>query len=304
MAKAFVPERTRHNILRCFQARIGGTFKSSKSRGSIELGGKGKITHKLAGVKSSFPGFPSFSSPTKTSACSDWHRQQNSNDLCQQSKGNPFTSSGISSLRDVELCSKQNPDFVSSVCSRCGKPDCRQEVKGVPGQPVMDAASSVVSFITKRSWLFWYRSLCITGEPSGSCICQLDTRAWGSCHRCFQCKMGFSTGLPIPSFLYDQKVPQENSARSITLCPDHTSVEKQALVSSHSMFVGRATIASSKTTGSSETFRHKQDTPLCLQKTSGWLHDPFQDKTHKGRIFSESFRYPPLLLEEENCQSV
>ena len=44
--------------------------------------------------------------------------------------------------------------------------------------------------------------------------------------------------------------------------------------------------------------------PLCLQKTSGWLHGPFQGKTHKERIFSESFRYSSLLLEEENCQSV
>ena len=73
--------------------------------------------------------------------------------------------------------------------------------------------------------------------------------------------MRFSTGLPIPSLLYDQKVPQENSARSVTLCPDHTSVEKQSLVSSHSISVGRATIASSKTAGSSETSRHKKDTP-------------------------------------------
>ena len=132
----------------------GGTFESSKNKGSMELGGKVKITHKLARVKSSFPGFASFSSPTKRSACSDWHRQQNSNDLYQQIRGNPFTSSHISSLRDVELCSRQKPDFVSSVCSRRGKPDCRQKVKGVPGQPGMDAASSSVSGITKRSWLF------------------------------------------------------------------------------------------------------------------------------------------------------
>ena len=239
----------------------GGTSESSKNRGLMELGGKVKITHKLARVKSSFPGFASFSSPTKTSACSDWHRQQNSNDLYQQIRGNPLTSSHISSLRDVELCSRQKPDFVSSVCSRRGKPDCRQKVKGVPGQPGMDAASSSVSGIAKRSWLFQYRSLCNTGEPSGSCICQLETRAWGSCHRCFQCKMGFSTGLPIPSLLYDQKVPQKNSARSGTLCPDHTSVEKQPLVSSHSISVSRATIASAKTAGSSETSRHRKDTP-------------------------------------------
>ena len=125
----------------------------------------------------------------------------------------------------------------------------------------MDAASSGVSGITKRSWLFQYRSLCNTGEPSGSCICQLETRACGSCHRCFQCKMGFSTGLPIPSLLYDQKVPQEKSAGSGTLCPDHTRVEKQPLVSSHSISVSRATIASAKTAGSSETSRHRKDTP-------------------------------------------
>ena len=120
----------------------------------MELGGKVKITHKLARVKSSFPGFASFSSPTKTSACSDWHRQHNSNDLYQQIRGNPFTSSHISSLRDVELCSRQKPDFVNSVCSWRGKPDCRQKVKGVPGQPGMDAASSGVSGITKKVGCF------------------------------------------------------------------------------------------------------------------------------------------------------
>ena len=259
--KSILPRKNKTQYSQTLPSKDGGTSESCKNRGSMELGGKVKSTHKLARVKSSFPGFASFSSPTKTSACSDWHRQQNSNDLYQQIRGNPFTSSHISSLRDVKLCSRQKPDFVSSVCSRRGKPDCRQKVKGVPGQPGMDAASSGVSGITKRSWLFQYRSLCNTGEPSGSCICQLETRAWGSCHRCFQCKMGFSTGLPIPSLLYDQKVPQKNSARSGTLCPDHTSVEKQPLVSSHSISVSRATIASAKMAGSSETSRHRKDTP-------------------------------------------
>ena len=32
--------------------------------------------------------------------------------------------------------------------------------------------------------------------------------------------------------------------------------------------------------------------PLCLQKTSGWLHGPFQGDSHKQRIFTESLRYP------------
>ena len=256
----------------------------------MELGGKVKITHKLARVKSGFPGFASISSPTKTSACSDWHRQQNSNDLYQQIRGNPFTSSHISSLRDVELCSRQKPDFVCSVCSRRGKPDCRQKVKGVPGQPGMDAASSGVSGITKRSWLFQYRSLCNTGEPSGSCICQLETRAWGSCHRCFQCKMGFSTGIPIPSLLYDQKVPQENSARSGTLCPDHTSVEKQPLVSSHSISVSRATIASAKTAGSSETSRHKKDTPPVPSKNFRLAAWPISGQNSRRKDFLRKFQ--------------
>ena len=43
--------------------------------------------------------------------------EKNSNDLHQQIKGNPFTSSDISSLRDVEFCSRKKPDFVSSACS-------------------------------------------------------------------------------------------------------------------------------------------------------------------------------------------
>ena len=71
--------------------------------------------------------------------------------------------------------------------------------------------------------------------------------------------MGFSTGLPIPSLLYDQKMSKK-------IQQDHTSVEKQALVSSHSVSLGRATMASSKTTGSSETSRHQKDTPLVSSK--------------------------------------
>ena len=177
-------------------------------------------------------------------------------------RGNPFTSSDISILRDVKFCSRQKTNLVSSVCSHRGKSHCRQKVKGVSGQPGMDAASSSVSGIAKRSWLFQYRPLCNTCESSDSCICQLETRAWGSCHRCFQCKMGFSSGLSIPSFLHDQKMPQKDSTGSVTLCSDHTSVEKQTLVSSHSVSLGRATMASSKTTGSSKTSRHQKDTPV------------------------------------------
>ena len=118
----------------------------------------------------------------------------------------------------------------------------------------------------KRSWLLRYRSFCNMCEPPGSCVCQLETRAWGSCHRCFQRKMGFSTDLPIPFLLYDQKMSQKNSTGSITLCPDHTSVEKQTLVSSHSVSLGRTTMASSKTTGSSETSRNQKNTPPVSSK--------------------------------------
>ena len=139
----------------------------------------------------------------------------------------------------MEFCSRQITNLVSIVCSQRGKSHCRQKFKGVSGQPGMDAASSSVSGIAKRSWLLRYRSLCNTCEPSGSCVCQLETRAWGSCHRCFQCKMGFSSGLSIPSFLYDQKMSQKDSSGSVTLCFDHTSVEKQILVSSHSVSLGK-----------------------------------------------------------------
>ena len=130
------------------QAR-GGTFKSLKNRGLMELGGKGRNTHKCAGIKKGFSCFPGFSSATKTSVHTIWHRQKNGNDLHQQIRGNLFTSSDTSSLRDVEFCSRQKPDFVSSVCSWRGKSDCIQKVEGVPGQPRMNAASSSVSSITK-----------------------------------------------------------------------------------------------------------------------------------------------------------
>ena len=119
MAKAFCP-RKNTQYSQMLPSKGGGTFKSSKNRGLMELGGKGRNTHKYAGVKSSFSCFASFSSPTKTAAHTVWPKQQNSNDLYQQIGGNPFTSSEISSLRDVKFYSRQKPDFVSSVCSRRG----------------------------------------------------------------------------------------------------------------------------------------------------------------------------------------
>ena len=139
-------------------------------------------------------------------------------------------------------------------------------------------------------------------EPSGSCICQLETRAWGSCHRCFQCKMGFSSGLSIPSFLFDQKMSQKDSTGSVTLCSDHTSVEKQNLVSSHPVPLGRATMASSKTTGSSKTSRHQKDTPPVFpKKIQAGCMAHFRETLTKERIFSESLRYPSLLLEKKTA---
>ena len=44
--------------------------------------------------------------------------------------------------------------------------------------------------------------------------------------------------------------------------------------------------------------------PFVFKKSSGWMHGPFQGDSHKKGIFTESLRYPSLLLEKENCQSV
>ena len=295
--KHLAPGTTRDNIHRCLQPRVGGTFEPRKNRGLMDLGRKGRYTHKYTGIKGGISCLASFSSPAKTAAHTVLHRQQNSSDLHQQIRGNLFTSSGISSFRDVEFCSRQKSNPVSSVCSWRGKSHYRQKVKGVPGQPGMDAASSSVSGIAKRSWLFRHGSLCNTCEPSGSCICQLKTRAWGSCHRYFQCKMGFSTGLPIPSLLYDQKMSQKDTTGSSTLCPDHTSVEKQTLVSSHSVSIGRATMAPSRTTGSSEISRHQKDTPsVPSKKLQAGCMAHFRETFRKKKDFLRKFQtsFSPL----------
>ena len=77
----------------------------------------------------------------------------------------------------------------------------------------------------------------------------------------FNVKWDFQLAYLFPPFCMIKRCLRKNSARSGTLCPDHTSVEKQPLVSSHSISVSRATIASAKTAGSSETSRHRKDTP-------------------------------------------
>ena len=118
MAEAFCPRRNKRQYSRMDPSKGGGTFKSRNNRGLMDLGGKGKYSHKYPGIKGSVFCFASFSSPTKTAAHTVWHRQQNSSSLHQQIRGNPFTSSHISSLRDVEFCSRQKTYPVSSVCSQ------------------------------------------------------------------------------------------------------------------------------------------------------------------------------------------
>ena len=206
MAEAFCPWKNKRQYSRMPPSKGGRAHLNLEKIGGQWIWEEKVDTRiNILELKAAFFCFASFSSPTR---------------------GNPFTLSGISSLRDVEFCSRQKTNLVSSVCSQRGKSHCRQKVKAVSGQPGMDAASSSVSAIAKRSWLFRYRSPCNTCEPSGSCVCQLETRAWGRCHRCFQYKMGFSSGLSIPSFLYDRKMSQKDSTGSVTLCSDHTSVEK------------------------------------------------------------------------------
>ena len=98
-------------------------------------------------------------------------------------------------------------------------------------------------------------------ESSGSCVCQLETRAWGSSTDAFNVKWDFHLTSLLPPFcMIERCLKKILSTGSVTLCSDHTSVEKQTLVSSHSVSLGRATMASSKTTGSSKTSRHQKDT--------------------------------------------
>ena len=70
MAKALCPRKNNTQYSQMLPSKVGGTFKSSKNRGSMDLGGKGRYihVHKYAGIKSDFSCFASFSSRTKTAA--------------------------------------------------------------------------------------------------------------------------------------------------------------------------------------------------------------------------------------------
>ena len=161
--------------------------------------------------------------------------------------GELFRSSDISSFGDLKFCSRQKPDFVSSVCSRRGKSDCRQKVKDVPGQPRMDAASSSVLDITKRSWLFRYRSLCNTCEPSVPVFVSWKPEPGAVATDAFNVKWDFQLAYSEPI-----------TTHCVLTIPVWTSRPWYPV---HSVSVGRATIAFSKMTGSSETSRHQKDTP-------------------------------------------
>ena len=78
----------------------------------------------------------------------------------------------------------------------------------------------------------------------------------------FNVKWDFQLAYLFPPFCMIKRCLRKiQQDQAHCTCPDHTSVEKQSLVSSQSISVGRATIASSKMAGSSETPRHKKDTP-------------------------------------------
>ena len=298
--KHFAPGRTRHNILRCFQARMGGTFESSKNKGSMELGGKVKVTHKLARVKSSFPGFASFSSPTKTSTCSDWHRQQNSNDLYQQIRGNPFTSSHISSLRDVELCSRQKPDFVSSVCSRRGKPDCRQKSRVFQDSLEWMLHPVVFQALQKEVGCFSIDLFATQVNHQVPAFFSWRPESGAVATDAFDVKWDFQLAYLFPPFCMIKRCLrkiQQDQAHCVLITPVWKSSPWYPVILS--LLVGQPLFLPRRL----DLLRlpgTKKIHPLCLQKN----FRPFQGKTRKGRIFSETFRYPPLLLEEENCQSV
>ena len=118
-----------------FNQGLGAHLNLAKIGVLMELGGKGKNTHKYARVKSRSSCFASFSYPTKTTAQTVWHRQQHSSDLHQQIGGYLFTSSDISYLRDVESCGRQRLDFVSSICSWRGKSHSRKKSRVFQGSP-------------------------------------------------------------------------------------------------------------------------------------------------------------------------
>ena len=146
--KHFAPGRTRDNIHGCLQARVSGKFESRK------IGGRWIWEEKVDTHINMLEALQAFLPQLKQQHIQFGIDNKTAVAYINKLGGNPFTSSDISSLRDVEFCSRQKTNLVSSVCSQRGKSDCRQKVKGVSGQPGMDAASSSVSGIAKRSWLF------------------------------------------------------------------------------------------------------------------------------------------------------
>ena len=73
-------------------------------------------------------------------------------------------------------------------------------------------------------------------------------------------------------------------------------MEKQTLVSSHSVSIGRATIASSKTTASSETSKHQNDTPPVPSKNFRLAAWPISGKNSQRKDFLRKFQivyFPP-----------
>ena len=291
--KHFAPGRTRHNILRCCQARMGGTFESSKNRGSKELGGKGKITHKLARVKSSFPGLASFSSPTKTSACSDWHKQQNSNDLYQQ----------ISHLTSLAL---EMRNFAAD------RNLTLSEVY-VPGEEDQIADKKAGVFQDSLKWMLHpvvFQAL----QKEVGCF-SIDLFATQVNHQVpafvswrpvsgavatdpFNVKWDFKLAYLFPPFCMIKRCLrkiQQDQAHCVLITPVWKSSPWYPVILS--LLVGQPLLLPRWL----DLLRLPGTKKICSPVTSKKLQ---AGKTHKGRNFSESFRYPPLLLEEENCQSV
>ena len=302
--KHFAPGRTRHNILRRFQARMGSTFESSKNKGSMELGGKGKITHKLAGVKSSFLALQAFLPQLK---------HQHVQFGIDNKTGMTFINK-LGGTRSHRLTS-----LALEMWNFAADRNLTLSAVYVPREENQIADKKSRVFQDSLEWMLHpvvFQAL--QKEVSGFSIDLFATRvnhqvpafvSWrpepgAVATDAFNVKWDFQLAYLFPPFCMIKRCLrkiQQDQPLCVLITPVWKSSPWYPVILS--LLVGQPLLLPRRL----DLLRlpgTKKILPLCLQKTSGWLHGPFQGKTHKGRIFSESFRYPPLLLEKENCQSV
>ena len=150
--KIFQVQKNRKRFSRMPQQRLGSSLRPPRNRRTLVLG-RANPAHKCPRSSSGLFSKKSLATQNRQATCSVCNRQPNCSNIHKQIRWNPLTSTFTLSNRTMALCSENEPNSVSGLCTRNKKLHSRQEVKSGQRLTRVDAKSPGVSAdLTQNAW--------------------------------------------------------------------------------------------------------------------------------------------------------